>query len=241
VSEITGELNAELAQHDLHPRATGIVAELQSAYEAYLRFAQERGALDAQDAETSLRTVRAYLMELVKDQAESNREAHPGRRFVALLIAGLGSGRYYLSDAETSKAPEPHAAACGWRKEEFGWRTLSTAERVGYIDPTAGKIYLIPDEAQRLPGEMTKGQGHRYENVEQIGRELADAGLIEVKTEKTTGKVRYQLEKRIRGAGKQRYYVMPIEHVLGSDAGAEGGGDHEEDTESVSPVSTSIF
>jgi hypothetical protein len=230
VRALAAEFEAALDGAKVHSRHPSAAAELMWGAEIYGLFIQEVGGMNAQ---ASLRAVRDGLIELLRGQVESHRESHPGRRVLDLIVGGLQSGRYYLSDSNTDGVPQANPTACGWRLKSRCWETLSVSERLGTIDLSAGKIYLVPAVVKKLAGEESRRRNRRFEHLDEVGRDLADAGLIDLKRE-ADGSTRFTHERRLydaytRRSTKLRYYVMDMTHVLGDskpdDYGNEEAGD----------------
>ncbi|MBV8316978.1 MAG: DUF927 domain-containing protein, partial [Planctomycetaceae bacterium] len=62
VDQIAGEVRADPANRDVHPRHPAAVAELVAAYALFLRFAGEAGGVPQRTADASLATVRGSLI-----------------------------------------------------------------------------------------------------------------------------------------------------------------------------------
>ncbi|MBV8557065.1 MAG: DUF927 domain-containing protein, partial [Planctomycetaceae bacterium] len=226
VERIAGEIRADPANRDVHPRHPAAVAELVAAYTLFLRFAAEAGGVPQLTADAYLATVRGSLIELMRDQAETHRESDPACRFVALLKAGLSSERFHLQDTDSDNAPEPFAAVCGWHKDwlyqgndrgqMLDWRIPPNSRRVGYIDLKEQVVYLDPELAKEVARTMGRAAGQPFEHADNIARDLNEAKMI--KTSVEAGKVRLTPHKRIRGV-KDRYLTIWLDCLFGEAEG----------------------
>jgi hypothetical protein len=186
-------------------------------------------------ADAHEQAVRNYLVGLMHDQAEIRSQANHGRRFVALLRAGLGSLRFHLRDARSQGRPRKYPAACGWHTfvesnvpdREPEWCVPQGSKSVGFLDADEGKVYLLPEMAKIVARQMARDQGATFENIEALGRELADAGLIQTTTEKRKVKVgdgvqekmvtRTTVKKRIPYHGSDWFFEMNASDLFGDD------------------------
>ena len=235
VSKLLAKIKKDLDGCEVHPRHAAIAADLLAAYGVYLRFACERDVLTEGDAKASFDTIREWLTELVRDQVDAQRESNPAHRFLALLLAGLGSKRFHLIDANSDNAPEPYAEACGWHKDwlyqgndlgqSLDWKIPANSRRIGFLDLAAGLVYIDPELAKIVARSMARNPGDAFESVGNFGRDMADAGLIQ--TAQENGKTRYTIHKRIRNAGKQRYFVMDMTSLFGEEIKVESKADEE--------------
>jgi hypothetical protein len=223
VDEIADQVRALVKGSGVHSRHPEIVAELIAGHRLFLRFATESKLIGQEAADESERAVAELLTALLLDQGEIQAEASPAQRFLSLLRAGLQSKRYILHDANSDAAPEPYAGACGWHKDwvyqgqdgqSLEWKIPPNSKLVGHIDLDAERVYILPEMAKTVATTMAREQGRPFENVVNIGRELADAKLIVTEKEKS-GKVRNTVSKRIRNYGKDRYITIPTQNLFG--------------------------
>jgi hypothetical protein len=220
-----------IAQHKTdvtHMRHLGAVAELAAAYRIFMRFAVEKGALAEITAKSSSDTVERYLIELYKEQNQSQQEADPAERFLNLFRAGMMSGRFHLRGSEQSDfAPEPYAGACGWKRDwlydgaagqRLEWQVPANSKQVGYIDTDQGCVLLDPDLAKTVAQTVSREQGRAFENPDKIERDLASAGVS--KTVSMGGKTRLTIQHTVRGY-RQRFIEIPVYKVFDVEAALE--------------------
>jgi hypothetical protein len=224
VQKILAAMQAALEGKGAHRRHAGIAADLVAGYRVFLRFAVEQGAIEAGTAEFTEQAVTGYLADLIAEQGETQQEQQPGARFLAMLRAGLRSLKFHLIRTDSDDAPTKFAEACGWhkgwlyagneQKQYLDWKIPPNSQCVGYIDEEDLVIHLEPELAKVVATTMARQQGETFEHVANIGRDLADAGLIVTKIE--DGKTRYTIHKRVRNAGKNRYFRIPISNLFGA-------------------------
>jgi hypothetical protein len=140
-----------------HRRTPTLVADLLIGAELYLQFAQDVGAVTAEEAAALRARCRAALLEVTAEQAEHHEAADPAGRYLALVRSALSSGRAYLEGPDGGH-PYGAAEACGWRLRDAGDQTslVATGHRIGWL--VGADVYLDPDaafaEVQRLAGEQ---------------------------------------------------------------------------------------
>jgi hypothetical protein len=135
-----------------HARLPSAVAQLQSAWEVWLQFALEVGAISAsQQLRLEQRSARA-LEELAVLQAQYQEASDPALRFLSLLHAALASGRAHVVDRQ-GQAPQS-AELWGWRRKPTGRQWTPTGTRIGWV--AGHELFLDPAAsyhlAQRLAG-----------------------------------------------------------------------------------------
>lgn len=152
-----------LGGHLRHPQTLGY---LLTAWHVFMMFAQEAGAIDADDAQRRLADVETTLTELAERQAEVGRAAQPEVLFVEALGDVLAAGRGHLAALDGTAPPD--AAAWGWQTIEPWGRPRPLGQMLGWLDE--GSLYLIPQEARRVAGSVLCGLG-----AVPSGRGLRDA------------------------------------------------------------------
>ncbi len=207
---------------DSHMRHLGAAAELAAAYWVFMMFAEKAGVLDEDTATGTAERVEQYLLELAGDQKAAQVDSDPAERFLALLRAGLLSGRYHLRTvADSDLAPDPHAEQCGWKKDwlydggaqgqRLEWQIPANSRQVGYVDGAAGLVLLDPEMARVVARSVGREQGADFENVDKIGRDLASAGASRTITE--SGRTRFQIRRTVRGA-RQCFIAIKVERLF---------------------------
>ena len=123
------EIRSQNRKHALHARLPGALAELQSAWEIFLDFAIETGAISSSEQHSLAKKNLEALDQLAAAQAKY-QAADPALRFVALLEAALASGRAHVADRR-GKAPE-NPATWGWPRQVRG-RWIPSGPRIGWL------------------------------------------------------------------------------------------------------------
>jgi len=144
-------LRSQLNRGAVHARLPAALAELQSAWEIWLRFALEVGAIN-RDEQTELeRRSQTALGEVALLQAAYHYASDPALRFVALLRVALAGGQAHVADrrGKTPESPE----AWGWRQPtRRKWVPLGT--RIGWV--VGSDLFLEPalsyQVVQRMAG-----------------------------------------------------------------------------------------
>jgi hypothetical protein len=209
---------------DSHMRHLGAAAEMAAAYWIFMMFAEEAGALAEVTANGIAETVEKYLLELAGDQKAAQVDSDPAERFLALLRAGLLSGRFHLRTVEdTDLAPDPYAEQCGWKKDflwdgqfqsqRLEWQVPANSKQVGYLDGLAELVLLDPEMARTVARSMGREQGADFENVDKIARDLASAGASRTIAE--GGRTRFQIRRTVRGA-RQCFIAIKSERLFES-------------------------
>ncbi len=144
--------------NEAHARTPEIVANLQAAFEMYLEFAVDVGAIDqASMAELAGRCWTA-LQHTVAAQAKHQGAGEPAMRFVEIARSLLASGRAHLADRDGAQ-PELCPESCGWRGGS------PSGERIGWID--ADDIYLEPTASNRAVRAAAREGGEELSVSEQ--------------------------------------------------------------------------
>jgi Domain of unknown function (DUF3854)/Domain of unknown function (DUF927) len=197
-----------------HPRHVEAIADLIAAYRLFLRWATDKGLIDAASAGDVLGCVKDDLVALGKLQAPHQAEAKPGRKFLDLVISALSSGRCHLDNLDSSGEPRSFPEACGWRWEQPAkptdagrYRVPSGSRRAGWISEDDDRVYLDPVECKLVASEMLKVE-RNPQSFANIGRELLQEKLVEAGKEG-----RPDQKKKIRGA-QTRCYCIGINHMF---------------------------
>jgi hypothetical protein len=141
-------------RHAQHGRTGDAIAALQAAWEVFLVFAIEVGALAQERAECIHQRVEAALAELAAAQGEHQRDSDPIERYWTLLAAAISSGRAHVAST-TGGAPISRQEAWGWRQNGDAHHPLGA--RIGWI---AGEVlYLEPAAAYAAAEAVATGHG----------------------------------------------------------------------------------
>jgi hypothetical protein len=148
VEETRGQFN----KGAVHARLPSAAASVHAAFEIFLEFAVEIGAIgNAEREELAQRSVRA-LNEMIARQANYQHAGDAASRFINLLRTALASGRAHVADRGGTAPQEP--AAWGWRRKQPGRAWVPQGTRIGWIK--GPDLFLEPvasfDVAQRAAG-----------------------------------------------------------------------------------------
>jgi hypothetical protein len=171
-------LRQEYAAADAHRRTPGVLADLALGWRTFLRFAEEAGALTADECAALAERVRAGLLVLGQAQAEHLRDAEPAALFVRLLLAAIGSGRGHVA-GPGGDAPENCPDSWGWRRDTGGgppcW--CPQGKRVGWVD--GNNLYLSPEAAHAEANRLAQEQGRALPvGVLTLGKRLQQQGWL---------------------------------------------------------------
>jgi hypothetical protein len=158
-----------------HARLPEIVANLQAAFEMYLDFGVECGAIDIATREDLVNRCWAALRDTAEAQAKHQAATEPTARFLAILRSMLTSGRAHLA-ARSGGEPDRGSAACGWRPDASG-RLAPLGECTGWVD--GDELYIEPTVAYRLAQRAARESGEALSVSEQtLKKKLHEKGLL---------------------------------------------------------------
>jgi hypothetical protein len=214
--ERTAELRAfALAKaQGTHPRHPNAIAELAAAYQAFLHWAVEAGALSETLAREFARRHWTGLLSVLDVQAEAQQESDQGFNFISCLTAALDSTAAYLVDPKTGDVPDGRdlARRCGWYEElkylgpEDGsipiWRQGANAKRIGWV--TQGKVWLDRDLAFGAAQRVAREQGTNLGERRAVWARLAELGVITTqRRRKTDATVNLTVRRSVEGHMKE--------------------------------------
>ena len=145
------EIRSHGRGREFHARLPGALAELHAAWEIFLDFAFETGAISRSEKHALAERNEKALDQLGALQAKY-QVSDPALRFVSLLRAALASGRAHVADRH-GKAPE--LPDCwGWRRKPTSRAWVPQGTRIGWV--VASDLFLEPvasyQVAQQLAG-----------------------------------------------------------------------------------------
>jgi hypothetical protein len=228
------ELRVQLGGWHAHRRTPDAVASLLIAWELWVRFAVQAGALTEQQAAALLQRVRATLLAVGAAQVATAAERSPAQQFIELLGAALAGQRAHLVTPQGGR-PE-HPDRWGWRplqRAEWDPQTRRTVERVDWLPAPGSRligwvgpgehVYLQPDSAyaaaQQLAGEKRESLAVGEKT---LWKRLHDAGML-ASVDSAEGK--HLIRRTI---GEHRRYVLHMHaHLLCTpcvrETGVSGG------------------
>jgi hypothetical protein len=172
------ELRQKAIDSFLHARTPDIIANLQAAFDMYLTYAEDVGAITSVQRNDLKRRCWTALLAESRQQALHQAASDPASRFIVLLSSALVSGRAHLSARSHDAAPA-FARRCGWRDYADGQSKYSRpqGECIGWID--GEDIYLDPTGSYRIAQLIPDGVGERLPASEQtLRKRLREGNLL---------------------------------------------------------------
>jgi len=209
-------LRAQLGGWHAHRRTPDALASLLIAWELWVRYAAEAGALRERAAADLPQRVRAALLATGTAQATLGAEQSPAEQFIALLGAAIAGQRAHLVTPQGG-CPD-HPGRWGWRPvqcaawdpdarrtvEQVGWAVAPGSRLVGWVGP-GEQVYLQPEgayaAAQGLASEKREGLAVGEKT---LWKRLHDAGML-ASVDAADGKNLIR-----RTIGEQRRYVLHV-------------------------------
>jgi hypothetical protein len=176
----------------VHARLPAALAELQSAWELFLEFALEVGAITSAEAQELETRSRQALRELGTLQATYQYTSDPVLRFVALLRTALRCGRAHAAD-RSGRAPH-EATLWGWLRKRAGWAPRGV--RIGWVSGT--DLFLEPGASYRVAQELAGSD--RLMGEQTLRRRLHERGLLAGVDE---GRQMVQVRRTLEGSPRQ--------------------------------------
>lgn len=173
------DLRQQASQSALHRRVPDIVANLAVGLRYFLAYAQEAGALTADEADSLWERGWKALGEVAAAQTAHHMAAEPARRFMQLLRGAIASGRAHVASGDGGEPDKP--GVWGWWRADGStgyapeWR--AQGQLVGWLD--GQDLYLEPDPsyaaAQSLAREMGDSLGV---SPRTLHKRLEERGLL---------------------------------------------------------------
>jgi hypothetical protein len=184
-----------------HARTPLVIANLILGWQWFLRFAEDIGAITADEHADLAERVKVALIAGAEAQAVAQKEADPVDRFLVLLAAAISAGAAHVA-ARDGSAPEA-PGGFGWRNVGDGpW--LPQGERVGWLDGDA--LYLLPSVAVSVAnrfGRSSTGEGLAV-MPSTLGQRFHERGLL-VAREKARGV--YTVRKTVEGVRRDVWHL----------------------------------
>jgi hypothetical protein len=168
------ELRLKALRDPAHARTPDIIANLQAAFESFLTFAEECGAIDTDQRERLASACWRALRETALAQAKHHAASEPTARFLAVLRAALVSGAAHLAPRTGSEPDQPDS--CGWRRHSNDhWGPQGKC--IGWID--GADIYLEFTAAYQVAQIASRDSGDALSVTEQtLKKRLREKGLV---------------------------------------------------------------
>ena len=133
-------------RRDVHARLPRTLGQLQAAWEIWVQFALEVGAIDQAEQEELQKRCRDALRELMFLQARYQQPSDAASCFVSEIRAAIASGRAHVADRR-GKVPELREA-WGWRQAQERQQWQPQGPRIGWV--SGEDLYLESAIAYRL-------------------------------------------------------------------------------------------
>jgi hypothetical protein len=167
------ELQSRGLPYASHARLPAALAELQGAWEIWLQFALEAGAVGSgEQVELAHRMSRA-LDELAVQQAPYQVANDPALRFVALLNAALAGGRAHVADR--LGGPPEATSLWGWRRKPGGRKWEPCGACIGWV---AGSDLYLDSSASYQAAQQAAGLERLAVSEQTLRRRLHGHGLL---------------------------------------------------------------
>ena len=171
-SEVTA-LREYAYRNGQHRRTPGIVADLAVGLRYFLRYAQEVGAIAADENIALWDRCWDVLNKVAQGQAQHQDASEPTRGFVELLRAAITSGHAHVAGPGGGMPKNP--GVCGWRRVDVDWRP--GGDRIGWVD--GHDLFLEPNAsyvtAQQLANRSGDAIGVRPKT---LNKRLNERGLL---------------------------------------------------------------
>jgi hypothetical protein len=187
-------LRKQLGYSSSHRRFPTAMGELLAAFEIFLQFCIEAGALSREEATALWSRCRNALADSRAQQDVYQTVADPTARYLALLVSVLSSGRGHVAQTDGT-IPTDDPSAWGWRRlDEKGWH--EQGRRIGWIDGT--NLFLDPEESFAAANRLAEEEGESLGlSPYTLYKNLKERGLLAT-TEKRRSTVRQGIEGRRR-------------------------------------------
>jgi hypothetical protein len=179
----------------MHARLPAALAELQSAWEMFLSFALEVGAIAGPESKELEDRCQKALRELAVLQAAYQESDDPAARFVALLRVALARREAHLADRSGSAPDE--AAAWGWRLKQKGRTWEPQGPRIGWV--SGSDVFLEPSISYQVAQQMA-GAERLLGSEQTLRHRLHERGLL---ASTDAGRKMVQVRRRLEGGLKQ--------------------------------------
>jgi len=195
--ERIGAIRRELHRIGSHLRQAEALSHLRFAFDLFLEFAQEVGAVDARRADELRDRARETLHAIGEEQGTTLKELEPAERFIAVLGTLLEQKRIRLVERGTVPR-EDVIEAIGWYDEEYA--------------------YLLPDAARRRVATFMRESGEAWgHSTHALHKALVRKGFAVAGFDG-----RPEVQVRV-GDGRRRVLRIRLSVLRGS--GGPGSGD----------------
>lgn len=180
-----------------HSRVPAAFAQLEAAWQLFIRFAVAVGAIDMTEGAVLEHRVRTALLELAAIQSDGLAEVTPVERFLSLVNSALGAGEAHVADAQTGGAPSD-GTRWGWLNDSAFFAGKPSGRCIGWTE--GEHLFLDPTVSLSVVNRLAgPGRGVSLSETT-LAKALKAAGHLSTTEEATRG----TLKVRKRCAGAQR-------------------------------------
>ncbi|MDP9475526.1 MAG: hypothetical protein M3R38_07515 [Actinomycetota bacterium] len=170
------ELREQASRVDQHKRTPGIAADLGLGLRYFLSYAEETGAITAEEAAELRKRGWKAILEAAGTQRAHQAASEPAKRFVELISSAVASGRAHIA-ATSGEKPQGNAGALGWRKTGGEYADgRSQGDRIGWAD--GEDLYLEPEAAYRVAQREAQGGEALTVSARTTRKRLKEKGLL---------------------------------------------------------------
>ena len=178
-----------------HSRLPGAVANLQSGFEVWLKFANEVGAVDDVERMNLKERGQRAFRELLDLQVLYHHAGDPALRFVSLLRAALATGRAHM--ANRGGAPPASPATYGWHPKPSGLGWIPQGARIGWL---AGSNLFLDPEISYMVAQQVAGADRLPIGEQALRHRLHQRGLL---VSIDVGRKMLQVRRTLEGQPRQ--------------------------------------
>lgn len=165
------EIRNQVQSHAAHARLPGALAELQAAWEMFLQYGVEVGAVGRREQEELAGRAARVLGELGQLQGRYQEERDVARRFLVLLREALVGGQGHVANRRGG-VPEK-AERWGWQRRSRGWRPQG--RRIGWVE---GNDLFLDSTASYEVAEEVAGREGLGVSEQTLRHRMRAAGLL---------------------------------------------------------------
>ena len=191
------ELRGELRKNGGHLRTPSNFAELRAAFEVFLRFAIDVGAIDENQSKLLLERCVGALETAASDQVEHLEDTDPTRAFFRLLSSAISSGTAFVA-SENGSIPTQ-------RPEALGWTGSEGTPRGACVGWTNGEnLYLDYTSAYKAAQSMAGDTDRLAVTSNTLLKRLADRGHLVSRESKRS---RHTIRRTLQGERREVAHV----------------------------------
>ena len=215
------EIRGERGDPEKHRRTSDIEAQLLVAMGHFLDFAQEVGAVHADERERLWQRAFRAIRELADSQVDQRSDSEPAQRFISLVSSAISTQRVHVANQWGGPPDDP--SSWGWRRvasnlqvqDENADLWLPQGKLIGWLD--GEELYLDPNSAFAEVQRLARQQDEPMTvTLQSLGRRLDERGLL-ASTERRGNKRSMKVRRTLQG---QRISVF---HIQTASIRVQGG------------------